>query len=77
MCNKLNKNTEIKYKICKSCREIFPETRENFGNFKNVRNGQIIIGFRNKCRKCMAKHTAEYDKKNPKNAKARLCVEKN
>ena len=76
MCNKLNKNTEIKYKKCKSCREIFPETRDYFGNYKNVRNGQIIIGFRNKCRKCMAKHTAEYDKKNPKNAKARAMRRK-
>ena len=55
-------------KICQKCFNEYPETREFFGQYKNERNGNIKIGFRNTCRKCIAENTARYDKKNPESA---------
>lgn len=55
-----------KTKTCKDCGRTFPETRDYFGQFKNTRaNGQVIIGFRNSCRECMAANTAKHTANNP------------
>lgn len=52
----------INNKKCKDCGNIYPETREFFGQFKNVSisKGVTKIGFRNSCRKCMAKNTKKH-----------------
>ncbi|MBE2894818.1 HNH endonuclease [Spirabiliibacterium falconis] len=53
-------------KICKDCGEYKEENRDNFGQYKNVRSdGSIKIGYRNQCRKCMAKHVSNYERSNP------------
>ena len=63
---------EIHNKTCKDCGITYPETRNFFGQYKNKRKGdKVTIGFRNSCRKCMAKNTARYDKENPRKAKER------
>jgi 5-methylcytosine-specific restriction endonuclease McrA len=55
----------IETKPCKDCGVEYPVTREFFGQYKNKRsNGEIKIGHRNSCRKCMAKTTAEHHQNN-------------
>lgn len=50
---------------CKDCSERLPLTREFFGQYKNVRNGGVTIGFRSSCRKCMAARSARHSVANP------------
>jgi 5-methylcytosine-specific restriction endonuclease McrA len=69
-------------KRCKDCGRLLPETREYFGQFKNIRsNGEVRIGYRNSCRECMATNTAAHTAANPemvqKRNKARLERTKN
>ncbi len=59
-------------KQCKDCGVAFPETREYFGQFKNTRGGVTTIGFRNQCRKCMAKNTKRHSQENPDSVRERL-----
>ena len=61
-----------KQKTCKDCGRTFPETRDYFGQFKNTRaNGQVVIGFRNSCRECMAANTAKHTANNPEIVKTK------
>ncbi len=56
----------LKPKPCKDCGRLLPETREHFGQYKNIRSdGGIVIRFRNSCRECMAAHTANHKAQNP------------
>lgn len=56
----------INSKPCKDCGNIQPETREFFGQFKNVnKEGAVTIRFRNSCRKCMAKTTKKHYEQKP------------
>ncbi|QBY56073.1 HNH endonuclease [Cupriavidus oxalaticus] len=53
-------------KKCKDCGKMLPVTREYFGQFKNRKaNGEVVIGFRNSCRTCMAANTARHSANNP------------
>lgn len=52
-------------KHCKDCGQLYPETREFFGQFKNVRGGKAVIGFRNTCRECMRSRSSAHAKANP------------
>jgi 5-methylcytosine-specific restriction endonuclease McrA len=61
----------IKIKRCKDCGKEYPETREYFGQYNNVRDGISRIGYRNSCRKCMAERTAKHSKNNPHQVRAR------
>ena len=54
-----------KVRVCKDCGRAFPETRDFFGQYKNVRNGIVAIGFRNSCRECMAANTAKHSAAKP------------
>lgn len=62
----------LRKKQCKKCGKEYPETREFFGQTKNIRGGEVRIGFRGTCRKCMAEHTRNYDQANPDNVKSRI-----
>jgi|LakMenEpi03Aug12_release.lakeMendotaPanAssembly.Ray.scaffolds.fasta_scaffold199008_2 5-methylcytosine-specific restriction endonuclease McrA len=68
--------TTEKTKVCKDCGTNYPETRENFGQYKNVRGGLTIIGYRNSCRHCMALRTAKHSAANPQLVKNRLARRK-
>lgn len=66
--DRIGENTEAmqKTKTCKDCGLILPESRDYFGQYKNTRsNGEVVIGFRNSCRQCMAAHTAKHKAENP------------
>lgn len=55
-----------KFKICKDCNRVLPETRDYFGQYKNkLANGGVSINFRNSCRECMAARTSKYRADNP------------
>ncbi len=54
-----------KTKKCKDCGTEYLETREYFGQYKNIRGGVTKIGYRNTCRKCMAERTAKHSEENP------------
>ena len=58
-------------KRCKDCGHEYPETREYFGQYRNVRNGQVKVGFRNSCRRCMAQRTRQHSEDNPQLVRAR------
>lgn len=61
-----------KTKACKDCGRVLPETRDYFGQFKNTRsNGNVVIGYRNSCRECMAANTAKHTANNPDQVKKR------
>lgn len=62
-------------KQCKDCGRVLPVTREYFGQFKNVRAGVAVIGYRNSCRKCMAANTAKHSAQNPEQ-RARRAAER-
>jgi 5-methylcytosine-specific restriction endonuclease McrA len=51
-------------KKCRECELEYPETREYFGQYKNVVNGLTKIGYRNSCRKCIAKRSAKHSAEN-------------
>jgi 5-methylcytosine-specific restriction endonuclease McrA len=59
-------------KRCKDCGQVFPETREFFGQFKNVRAGQAVIGFRNTCRECMRARASAHNKAHPEQRRERM-----
>ena len=59
-------------KTCKACGRTFPLNRDFFGQFKNKRNGESVIGFRNQCRTCMAANTRRHDQENPEQVRERL-----
>lgn len=68
----------MKSKQCKDCGEVYPETREFFGQYRNVRkDGTIKIAHRNSCRKCMATNTKKYDSENPDNVLERQIRREN
>ena len=56
---------DVRRKRCKDCGNEYPETREDFGQYKNVRYGITKIGYRNSCRRCMAGRTAIHSANNP------------
>ncbi len=55
----------LEYQTCKDCGERHPLTRDHFGQYKNERNGEVRIGFRNTCRRCMAARSARHAAENP------------
>lgn len=59
-------------KKCKDCGNEYPENRDHFGQYKNKRGGVTKIGYRNSCRKCMAKNTAKHSAENPELVRNRL-----
>lgn len=59
-------------KQCKDCGKTFPEDRDHFGQFKNVRNGETVIGFRNSCRECMRARSRAHDKAHPEQRAERM-----
>ncbi|WP_413664774.1 HNH endonuclease [Microbulbifer sp. CNSA002] len=59
-------------KKCKDCGNTYPESRDYFGQFKNKTSNGVKIGFRNSCRKCMAKRTAKHSSENPDLVRKRL-----
>lgn len=59
-------------KPCKDCGRVFPESRDYFGQFKNVRGGRSVIGFRNSCRECMRARASAHDKANPEQRRQRM-----
>lgn len=63
---------DVKIKRCKDCGNEYPETREYFGQYKNIRGGITKIGFRNSCRRCMADRTAMHSAENPHLVQARM-----
>lgn len=60
-------------KACKDCGRVFPETRVYFGQFKNVRGGRTVIGFRNSCRECMRDRSSAHAKANPEQRRERMA----
>lgn len=58
-------------KKCNGCGKEKPLTREFFGQYKNKRNGEVRIGFRNICRTCMANHSREHFNANREQAAER------
>ena len=60
-------------RTCKDCGRIFPETREFFGQFKYLRDGQPVIGFRNSCRECMRARSSAHAKANPDQRRERMA----
>jgi 5-methylcytosine-specific restriction endonuclease McrA len=51
---------------CKDCGERLPLSRDFFGQYKNVsRHGEVRIGFRSSCRRCMAARTARHATEHP------------
>ena len=68
----MNANKSSK-KLCKDCGRLLPETRDNFGQFKNVKaDGAVTIGYRNSCRRCMAANTAKHTSENMEQKAARV-----
>lgn len=68
----------MEQQVCKDCSESLPLTREFFGQYKNNRNGEVRIGFRTSCRRCMAARSARHALANPdqKRAAARRRAER-
>ena len=60
-------------KSCTKCGHIFPETRDYFGQFRNMRGGEVVIGFRNTCRGCMRIRSAAHAKAKPEQRRERMA----
>lgn len=60
-------------KACKDCGRVFPETRDYFGQFKNVRGDRSVIGFRNSCRECMRDRSSAHARANPEQGRERMA----
>lgn len=60
-------------KSCNVCGRSFPETRDNFGQFKNESGGRVTIGFRNTCRECMRARSSAHARANPEQRRERMA----
>lgn len=58
-------------KVCKGCGQELPLNRDYFGQYKNERNGEVRIGFRSKCRECIASNSRKHYEANREQARER------
>ena len=58
-------------KVCIGCDQRLPLNRDYFGQYKNKRNGEVRIGYRGKCRECMAGNSRKHYETNREQARER------